>query len=209
MSRFESSKFIRNKSIMRQDCLTAACDKLGWKYHIDKGTLLVTDIGTGVSFGYEYAIKVEGDIVTYNTYYLGNTAQYVDKLQQEFNALNVEYSKKMTIDAFKRHGFTYKENTSFVPNATEKISFYMVGRSNIKDEDEPVGQIKFTILQDGTVISDSDYLPEDVNKKAHASMDDIDTFFSSSRIMTRKEIPLKYRHKVMRDANNHVVNIRK
>ena len=84
----------------------------------------------------------------------------------------------------------------------------MVGRSNLKDEDEPVGQIKFTILFDGTVISDSDYLPEDVNNRAHASMDAIDSNFSSSRIMTRKDIPARYRHKVMRDANMHVINIK-
>lgn len=208
MSRFESSKFVRNNAVMRQDCLITACEKLGWKYRVENGATLVTDIGIGVSFGYEYAIKVEGSTVTYNTYYFGQTGEFVKKLQEEYNALNVEYSQTVIINAFKRHGFTFKSNPSFVPNETEKVSFFMVGRSNIKDEDEPVGQIKFTILNDGTIVSDSDYLPEDVNKRAHASMDDIDENFSSSRVMTRKEIPAKYRHKVMRDANNHVVNIK-
>ena len=208
MSRFESSKFVRNQAIMRQDCVRKACDKLGWKYTVKNNTLLITDIDAGVSFGSEYAIKIEGDDVIYNTYYLGNTADYVQRQQQEYNLLNVEYSKAVTVEAFKKHGFTYKENPTFTPNDTEVISFYMVGRSNLKDEDEPVGQIKFTILFDGTVISDSDYLPEDVNNRAHASMDAIDSNFSSSRIMTRKDIPARYRHKVMRDANMHVINIK-
>lgn len=208
MSRFESSKFVRNNAVMRQECLIAACEKLGWKYNIQNGVMLVTDLGIGVSFGYEYAIKVDGSNVTYNTYYFGQTDEYVKKLQSEYNVLNVMYSKMVIIDSFKKHGFTFKSNRSFVPNETEKECFYMVGRSSIKGEDEPVGQVKFTILFDGTIISDSDYLPEDVNKRAHASMDDIDENFSSTRIMTRKEIPAKYRHKVMRDANNHVVNIK-
>ena len=209
MSRFETSKFVRNNAIMRQECLIAACDNLGWKYKVENGITLVTDIGVGISFGFEYAIKVDGTTVTYNTYYFNQTEEYVKKLREEYNALNVEYSKIVTINAFKKHGFTFKSNPSFKPNEIEKISFYMIGRSNIKEEDEPIGQIKFTILNDGTVISDSDYLPEDVNKRAHASMDDIDENFSSSRVMTRKEIPDKYRHKVMRDANNHVVNLKK
>lgn len=72
----------------------------------------------------------------------------------------------------------------------------MVGRSKDKNETEPVGQIKFTILFDGTVISDSNYLPEDVNKLAHAAMDSIDLNFSSQRVMTKKEIPLKYKDRM-------------
>ena len=208
MSRFESSKFVRNNAVMRQECLIAACEKLGWKYNVQNGVTLVTDLGIGVSFGYEYAIKVDGSNVTYNTYYFGQTDEYVKKLQSEYNALNVTYSKMVIIDSFKKHGFTFKSNRSFVPTETEKECFYMVGRRSIKGEDEPIGQVKFTILFDGTIISDSDYLPEDVNKRAHASMDDIDENFSSTRVMTRKEIPAKYRHKVMRDVNNHVVNIK-
>lgn len=208
MSRFESSKFIRNNAVMRQECLIAACEKLGWKYQVQNGVTLVTDLGVGVSFGHEYAIKVEGVNVTYNTYYFGKTEEYVKILKSEYNALNVAYSREVVINSFKKHGFTIKSNRSFIPNETEKESFYMIGRSSLKEEDEPIGQIKFTILFDGTIISDSDYLPEDVNKRAHASMDDIDDNFSSTRVMTRKEIPRKYRHKVMRDANNHVVNIK-
>ena len=87
MSRFESSKFVRNNAVMRQDCLISACEKLGWKYQVKNGVTLVTDIGIGVSFGAEYAIKVEGSNVTYNTYYFGRTGEYVQKLQNEYNTL--------------------------------------------------------------------------------------------------------------------------
>lgn len=67
---------------MRQECLIAACEKLGWKYNVQNGVTLVTDLGIGVSFGYEYAIKVDGSNVTYNTYYFGQTDEYVKNFNQ-------------------------------------------------------------------------------------------------------------------------------
>jgi len=196
MSRFETSKFVRNASVMNRDCLIDACNKLNWKYKIVGDELLINDIGVKQSFGSEFAIKVKGNQVTYNTYYLGNTKEYVQKLQGVYNELNVEYSKTMIINEFKNKGFTFKSNDKFVETTEEKLSFFMVGRSKDKTETEPVGQIKFTILNDGTVISDSNYLPDDVNKLAHAAMDTIDLNFNSKRVMTKKEVPLKYRDRI-------------
>jgi len=196
MSRFETSKFVRNASVMNRDCLIDACNKLNWKYNIVGNELLINDIGVKQSFGSEFAIKVKGNQVTYNTYYLGNTKEYVQKLQGVYNELNVEYSKTMIINEFKNKGFTFKSNDKFVETTEEKLSFFMVGRSKDKTETEPVGQIKFTILNDGTVISDSNYLPDDVNKLAHAAMDAIDLNFNSKRVMTKKEVPLKYRDRI-------------
>ena len=197
MSRFETSKFVRNNAVMNRECLVQACDQLGWKY-VTRSTdeLLVTEIGINQQFYGEYALRVKGTDVTYNTYYLGNAREFVNQLQTVYNKLNVEYSKNMIVNQFKAKGFTYKSNDKFVETTTEKISFYMVGRSNDKTETEPVGQIKFTILDDGTVISDSNYLPDDVNKRAHAAMDEVDLHFSSKRVMTKKEVPLKYRDKI-------------
>jgi hypothetical protein len=197
MSRFETSKFVRNNAVMNRECLVQACDQLGWKY-VTLGTdeLLVTEIGVTQQFYGEYALRVKGTDVTYNTYYLGNAREFVNQLQTVYNKLNVEYSKNMIVNQFKAKGFTYKSNDKFIETATEKVSFYMVGRSNDKNETEPVGQIKFTILDDGTVISDSNYLPDDVNKRAHAAMDEVDLNFSSKRIMTKKEVPLKYRDRI-------------
>ena len=204
MSRFETSKFVRNQSVMRTDCLIEACDQLGWKYRQEGETLLITDINAGRSFGGEYAIKVHDNQVTYNTYYLGNTKEYVDKLRLLYNSLNVEYSKTAVVTAFKKHGFTYLGDEHFQPTETEIYRFYMVGRSKNPKETEPVGKVKFTIYADGTVVSDSNYLPEDVNTRAHASMDDIDLSFSSARVMTKKDIPPEYRDRVKRSTTTQV-----
>lgn len=206
MSRFETSKFVRNVSVMNQECLIDACLKLNWKFAKQGDELLITDIGIKQSFGNEYAIKVKGSNVTYNTYYLGNTKEYVQKLQNIYNELNVEYSKTTIINEFKNKGFTFKSNDKFISTQEEKISFFMVGRSKDKNEIEPIGQVKFTILFDGTVISDSNYLPEDVNKLAHAAMDNIDLNFSSQRVMTKKEIPLKYKDKMNRTIRVQTLN---
>lgn len=196
MSRFETSKFVRNSAIMHRECLIQACEQLNWKYETKGDELLVTDIGIQQKFYGEYALKVKGTDVTYNTYYLGNALEYVNQLKDVYSRLNIEYSKNMIINQFKSKGFTYKSNDKFVATEQEKVSFYMIGRSNDKTETEPVGQIKFTIMNDGTVISDSNYLPDDVNKRAHAAMDEVDLHFSSKRIMTKKEVPLKYRDKI-------------
>ncbi len=196
MSRFETSKFVRDSSIMHQNILEEACISLGWKYQIKDNSLLITDLGNNINFYGEYAIKVTDNKVTYNTYYFGKTSEEVKKLQNRFNALNVSYTKNLLLNEFKSKGFAFKRNAKFVENETEKVSFFMVGRSKMKNEKEPVGEIKFTILFDGTIVSDSNYLPEDVNEKAHAAMDSIDAFFGSKRIMTKKEIPIKYRDRV-------------
>lgn len=208
MSRFETSKFVRDASVMNQECLIEACQKLGWKYNLSGDELTVTDIGIKQSFGGEYAIKVKGNLVSYNTYYLGNAQEYVNMLQREYVNLNIEYSKTMIINEFRKNGFTFKSNDKFVADEHNKISFYMVGRSKDKSETDPVGKIKFTILEDGTVISDSNYLPDDVNKLAHAAMDNVDINFSSTRLMTKKEVPLKYRGKLSKSKTSQIQNLK-
>jgi hypothetical protein len=206
MSRFETSKFVRNAFIMNQECLIEACQKLNWKYIQQGDELLITDIGIKQSFGNEFAIKVKDNNVTYNTYYLGNAKDYVKKLQGVYNKLNVEYSKTTVVNEFKKKGFTFKSNDKFAATEREKISFFMVDRSKDKNEPEPVGQIKFTILNDGTIVSDSNYLPDDVNKLAHAAMDGIDLNFSSKRVMTKKEVPLKYKDRISKTIQIQTLN---
>lgn len=203
MSRFESSTFVRNANVMNKDLLIAACDELGWSYRLQEDSLLVTDLGISQKFYGEYAIKVENNLVTYNTYYLGNTKDYVNLLKDRYETLNVEYSKKSVVEAFKSKGFTYKSIDGFIPNNEIVYKFIMVGRSKDKTETEPVGEISFSILKDGTVVSDSNYLPDDVNKRAHAAMDLIDGNFQSKRVMVKKEIPLKYKAKVKRTTTTN------
>ena len=51
---------------------------------------------------------------------------------------------------------------------------------------------KFTILKDGTIVTDSDYLPNDVNERAHDAMDVLEQLLGNKRVMTKKPIPAKY-----------------
>jgi hypothetical protein len=206
MSRFETSTFVRNDAIMHQSVLEDACKLLGWSYKHENNSLLIMNLGNNTNFHGEYAIKVSENKVTYNTYYYGNTSSEVERLKAKFNELNVSYTQNLLIAEFKKKGFSFKKNSKFVESIQEKLSFFMVGRSKNKLENEPVGEIKFTILYDGTIVSDSNYLPEDVNERAHSAMDSIDTYFGSKRIMTKKEIPAKYRDRVTHSKNIQKLN---
>ena len=131
-------------------------------------------------------LKVSGNTVTYNSYYLSNGGQLVSELQSVFFPLNVEYAKKTVIDAFKKKGFTLKKLYNFHPSDEEVDRFCMVGYTELPDEKEKRYEIQFSILNDGTVVTDSNYLPDDVNERAHAAMDDVEIAFGNKRIMTKK-----------------------
>lgn len=195
MSRFESSRFVRNPQVMRVDILKSACDTLGWTYKVTGNELLVTDAKQESRLYGEFALKLNltTNEVTYNTYYMPDAVQKVEELQNHFYALNAAYAKNSLVQEFKKKGFTYKSNDHFTPTIEEVYCFFMVGRSKDKNEDEPVAQIKFTILKDGTIVTDSDYLPNDVNEKAHDAMDVLEQLLGNKRIMTKKaKIPVKY-----------------
>lgn len=198
MSRFESSRFVRNPHVMHVDVLKSACDTLGWTYSIRDNELLVTDAQQGTQLYGEYALKLNlrTNEVTYNTYYMPNAAQKVEELQNQFYALNAAYAKKSLIQEFKKKGFNYKPNDHFRPTTEEVYCFFMVGRSKDKNEDEPVAQIKFIILKDGTIVTDSDYLPNDVNERAHDAMDVLEQLLGNKRVMTKKLVPAKYLNKM-------------
>ena len=190
MSRFESSRFARNSTIMNADVLKSACDSLGWKYSLSDNILTVSDVNQRHNMYGEYILRVDltTNIVSYNTYYTPDAPLKVEELQNTFYKLNAEYAKNSLIQ--------YLSNDKFHPTEEEVYSFFMVGRSHDKTEDEPVAQIKFTILKDGTIVTDSDYLPNDVNEKAHAAMDELEILLGNKRVMTKKEIPTKYLHKM-------------
>lgn len=147
MSRFESSRFVRNPQIMHVDVLKSACEALGWTYHVVSNELLVTDAKQNTKLYGEFALKLNltTNEVTYNTYYMPNAVQKVEELQNRFYALNAAYAKKSLVQEFKKKGFNYKPNDHFTPTTEEVYCFFMVGRSKDKNEDEPVSQIKFTI----------------------------------------------------------------
>ena len=199
MSRFESSKFKRNPQVMHVDVLKSACDTLGWSYNVVGNELIVTDAKQVSSLYGEFALKLNlvTNEVLYNTFYMPNAIQKVEELQNEFYALNAVYAKNSLVQEFKKKEFTYKSNDHFTPTQEEVYSFFMVGRSKDKNEDEPVAQIKFVILKDGTIVTDSDYLPNDVNERAHDAMDVLEKLMGNKRILTKIEhIPAKYLSKM-------------
>jgi hypothetical protein len=198
MSRFESSRFARNSNVMNVEVLKSACDSLNWKYTVKDSILTISDANQTQNMYGEYVLQVNliTNQVSYNTYYTPNAQTKVEELQSAFYKLNAEYARKSLIQSFKRKGFTYLSNNKFQPTEEEVYSFFMVGRSKDKTENEPVAQIKFTILKDGTIVTDSDYLPNDVNENAHDAMDELETLLGNKRVMTKKEVPLKYLHKM-------------
>jgi hypothetical protein len=198
MSRFESSRFIRNSNVMNAEVLKSACDSLMWEYTIKDNILTISDANQTQNMYGEYILQLNLTTkqVSYNTYYTPDAKTKVEELQNAFYKLNAEYARKSLIQSFKSKGFTYLSNDKFHPTEEEVYSFFMVGRSKDKTENEPVATIKFTILKDGTIVTDSDYLPNDVNEKAHDAMDELETLLGNKRVMTKKEVPLKYQHKM-------------
>lgn len=157
-----------------------------WTYKVQGEDLIVTDAKQKERVYGEYVLKVSGSTVTYNSYYLNNGGQLVAELQSVFFPLNVEYAKKTVISAFKKKGFSLQKIYNFVPTDEEVDRFCMVGYTKLEDEKEKRYEIQFSILRDGTVITDSNYLPDDVNELAHSAMDDLQEAFGNKRIMTKK-----------------------
>ncbi len=194
MSRFESSRFVRNPQTMNAEVLKSACESLGWKYSINDNILLVTEIDSSSNFYGEFALKLDmtTNEVTYNTYYVPNATNKVEELKLKFEELNAEYSRNALIREFGKAGFSYRSDFSFIPQGDELYSFFMETKSYDPLEDEPYASIRFTILKDGTIITNSDYLPNDVNEKAHEAMDILETILGNKRVMTKKPVPAKY-----------------
>ena len=204
MSCFESSTFLKNPDLMSQEVLIASCKQLGWKYTISENELIIFNLNSDENLNGEYAMKIVGNKVTYNTFYLQNSTKNVQDLQNTFYELNVKYSEESIIREFKNQGFTFKSNNKFKPNENERISFFMVGRSKIKDETEPISQIKFTILKEGSVITDSDYIPRDIHELADNAMESLEIILGNKREIYGKKIPSKYKHKTFCEQKNRI-----
>ena len=100
--------------------------------------------------------------------------------------MNVEYAKKSVVDAFSSNGFTFQRIWRYVKKENEVERFAMVGYTNDPAETEKRYEIVFSIFKDGSVVTDSNYLPDDVNALAHKSMDDLQKLFGNDRVMTKK-----------------------
>jgi len=209
MSCFESSTFLKNPEVMNQEVLISACDKLGWKYATSGNELTIFQVNTDDNLRGEFAMKIVDNTVTYNTFYLANAKNEVQHLQEKFYELNLKYTEESIIREFKKQGWTYKSNDKFKVNEIEKISFYMVGRSKLKGETEPISQIKFVILKDGSVKTDSDYIPKDIHELADKAMESLEGVLGNKREINGKEIPLKYKQKTFCENKNKITITKK
>ena len=197
--------------MINPEVLIKACEKLGWTYSINDGVLTVFNANQNIVLWGEYAIKLDmaTNVVSYNTYYMPDAKQKVEELQNAFHQINAEYAKEALIQEFSRKGFTYRSDFRFQPNEKERFQFFMEGSSLDIEEDEPFAVIKFTILFDGTIVTDSDYLPNDVNERAHEAMDVLEQLLGNKRIMTKKEnIPAHYlaKMKPRRSSDNNYIS---
>lgn len=212
MSRFESSRFTRNPLVINPEVLKKACDRLGWVYRVEGDVLTVINAKQASKLYGEYALKLDMSTnkVSYNTFYMPDAKQKVEELQKAFYEINATYSMEALIQEFSKKGFTYRSDFQFKPNENELFQFYMEGISSDPDEDESIARIRFTVLFDGTIVTDSDYLPNDVNERAHEAMDVLEQLLGNKRVMTKKDnIPAHYLAKMRpRRTSGTDVNIK-
>jgi len=198
MSCFETSKFLKNPQVFSKEVLIKAAQRLNWEYKVTQNEVAITKIPNQNVRG-EYAMKIQGSKVIYNSYYLKNGEQLVDELKEVFYKLNVEYARSSILSEFKNVGFSLKKDYDFEPNQTEVDRFYMVGYSKNSKEKEKRTEIKFTILNDGTVVSDTNYLPDDIHKLADEAMRKLEDKLGNKRDdkdIVQKQVPIKYQKKV-------------
>ena len=78
----------------------------------------------------------------------------------------------------------------------------------MENEEENKTEIQFTILNDGSVVTDSNYIPEDIHKLADEAMLKMDNAFGNKRRegieIKRKEVPIKYQGKTQCTVNGQL-----
>lgn len=209
MSCFETSTFLKNPGVFNSKIFIQAAEKLNWEYEIKNDDEVVVTNIPGTNLYGEYAIKIIHGEVSYNSYYLKNGKELVKELQSEFFTLNVEYAKKTILTEFEKVGFSLKKDYDFEPNDEVRDRFFMIGYSKLEEESEKRAEIEFSILNDGTIVSDSNYIPFDVHELADKAMEEIEKSFGHQRRegidIKRKEIPLKYKNKSYCTAKNKII----
>jgi hypothetical protein len=207
MSCFETSKFLKNPKVFSKDLLVKAAQKLNWEYKTIHDEVAITKIPNQNVHG-EYAMKVKGSQIIYNSYYLKNGEQLVDELKEVFYKLNVEYARNSILSEFEKVGFSLKKDYDFLPNQSEADRFFMVGYSRNQNEKEKRTEIMFTILIDGSVITDTNYLPDDLHKLSDEAMHKLEQNLGHNRNdidIIQKPVPLKYQNKVEKTVENKII----
>lgn len=193
---------------MNRQVLMDACKKLGWKFEIKDDELVVYNANQAANLHGEYALKVRGNTVSYNSFYMKNGMELIKELQSQFHELNVEYAEQSIIQEFERVGFRRRRDWDFTPNEEVAKQFFMVAETRLEAEEDRETVIKFSILNDGSVITDSNYIPHDVHELADKAMVELDRAFGTTRRegfeIKRKEIPGKYKGKTYCTASGQI-----
>ena len=193
---------------MNRQVLMDACKKLGWKYEIKQDELIVYNANQNTNLHGEYALKVRGNTVSFNNFYMKNGKELVKDLQKQFYKLNIEYAEQSIIQEFERAGFRMRRDWDFEANEETAKQFFMVAETRMQGEEERETVIKFSILNDGTVVTDSNYIPHDIHELADKAMAELDKSFGSTRRegieIKRKAIPEKYKSKTYCSATGQI-----
>lgn len=212
MSCFESSTFLKSPQVMNQEILKKSCERLGWKFEVkqeqNKQVLCVYDTNKNANLKGEFALKVIDNVVIYNSYYMKNGQQLIKELENQFYELNVVYAKETILREFQAVGFKFLPDLKFTPTEKEKEKFKMVASTRMPNEIEKRTEIEFIIKFDGTIVTDSNYIPEDIHKLADKAMDAIDKSFGTKRRegihIKRKSIPAIYQGKTYCSASGQI-----
>ena len=212
MSCFESSTFLKNPQVMNQEILKKACEKLGWKFEVkieqNKEVLFVYDTNKNANLHGEFALKVIENIVIYNSFYMKNGQELIKELESQFYCLNVAYAKETILREFQAVGFKFLPDLKFIATEIEKEKFKMVATTRIPNESDKRTEIEFVIKFDGTIVTDSNYIPEDIHKLADKAMEAIDRSFGTQRKegehIKRKSIPAIYQGKTYCSASGQI-----
>ena len=208
MSCFESSTFLKKPQVMNRQVLIDACKRLGWKYEIKHDELIVYNANQNANLHGEYALKVRGNTVSFNSYYMKNGREIVEELQSQFYELNVEYAEQSIIQKFEKAGFRMRKDWDFKSNEEIAKQFFMVAETRMQGEEERETVIKISILKDGTIVTDSDYIPHDIHELADKAMAELDRAFGTTRRegieIKRKTIPEKYKGKTYCIASGQI-----
>lgn len=193
---------------MNRQVLMDACKKLGWKFEIKNDELVVYNANEEANLHGEYALKVRGNTVSYNSFYMKNGRELIKELQSQFYQLNVEYAEQSIMQEFERAGFRRRRDWDFKSNEEVARQFFMVAETRLEGEEDRETVIKFSILTDGTVVTDSNYIPHDVHELADKAMVELDKVFGTTRRegveIKRKEIPEKYKGKTYCTASGQI-----
>lgn len=173
-------------------------------------------------------LKIIGNTVQYNTYLRGrqqarNRADQLRakvteafeahqaEMQRQYNALQVQYAYEGILKHFKAAGFIKIPVRGF--KATQEVPHKFDMKGHSKTEPGETAKIRFEILEDGTVITDSNYIPRDLHDKADAAMAHLEQLFGNQRSIKGKEIPAKYKNRAFchqpTSQDNHQKNEQK